>query len=162
LYRPQLVRKLLDSSGKVVKTIKPEVTRKLPIDPSVLRVMRVAARNVLVVRHTYNFVDLPVVVAGKSGTAEYSVRDSMGRLPFHSWFVGFTPKEARKKGGDANGFEAVSRTDSQLAFLAFAFDSRTRGNAGTEIAKYFLQLHYGIKKDYRNFDLMVRDNFYGQ
>ena len=162
LYRPQLVRKLLDSSGKVVKTIKPEVTRKLPIDPSVLRVMRVAARNVLVVRHTYNFVDLPVVVAGKSGTAEYSVRDSMGRLPFHSWFVGFTPKEARKKGGDPNGFEAVSRTDSQLAFLAFAFDSRTRGNAGTEIAKYFLQLHYGIKKDYRNFDLMVRDNFYGQ
>ncbi len=124
--------------------------------------MRVAARNVLVVRHTYNFVDLPVVVAGKSGTAEYSVRDSLGRLPFHSWFVGFTPKDARKKASDPNGFEAVRRTDSQLAFLAFAFDSRTRGNAATEIAKYFLQLHYGVKKDYRNRDLLVRDNFYGQ
>ena len=26
--------------------------------------------------------------------------------------------------------------------------------------KYFFQLHYGIKKDYRNFDLMKRGNFY--
>ena len=29
-------------------------------------------------------------------------------------------------------------------------------------AKYFLQLHYGIQKDYRNPELMVKDNFYGQ
>ncbi len=107
-------------------------------------------------------MDVPIVIAGKSGTAEYSVRDSQGRLPFHSWFVGFTPKDARKKAGDPNGFKAVQGTDSQLAFLAFAFDSRTRGNAGTEIAKYFLQLHYHVKKDYRNRDLLVRDNFYGQ
>ena len=162
LYRPQLVRKLLDSQGRAIKTYKPEITRKLPIDAGVLRTMRVAARNVLVIRHTYNFVDVPLVIAGKSGTAEYSVRDSQGRLPFHSWFVGFTPKDARKKASDPNGFRAVTGTDSQLAFLAFAFDSRTRGNAGTEIAKYFLQLHYGVKKDYRNRDLLVRDNFYGQ
>ena len=53
-------------------------------------------------------------------------------------------------------------TDSQLAFLAFAYDSRTRGNAATEIAKYFLQLHYGIQRDYRNPELMIKDNFYGQ
>jgi penicillin-binding protein 2 len=162
LYRPQIVRKLLNARGKVIRTIKPEVTRKLPVDQDMLRVMRVAARNVLVVRHTYNFVDLPIVIAGKSGTAEYSVRDSQGRLPFHSWFVGFTPKDAGKTASDPNGFRAVARTDSQLAFLAFAFDSRTRGNAATEIAKYFLQLHYGIKKDYRNRYLLVRDNFYGQ
>ncbi len=162
LYRPQLVRRVRDADGTVIRTIKPEVTRKLPIDPSLLKVMRVAARNVLVSRHTYNFVDVPIVVAGKSGTAEYGVRDSRGRLPFHSWFVGFVPKEARKKSGDANGFKAVQRTDSELAFLAFAFDSRTRGNAATEIAKYFVQLHYHVKKDYRNPELMVKDNFYGQ
>ena len=34
-------------------------------------------------RHTYNLVDLPIVVAGKSGTAEFGVRDRQGRLPFH-------------------------------------------------------------------------------
>ena len=162
LYRPQIVRKLLDSKGHTIKTYKPEVTRKLPVDASMLRVMRVAARNVLVSRHTLNFVDVPVVVAGKSGTAEFGLRDSQGRLPYHSWFVGFTPKDARKKAGDPTGFKSVQSTDSQLAFLAFAYDSRTRGNAGTEIAKYFVQLHYHVKKDYRNPGLMVRGNFYGQ
>ena len=94
--------------------------------------MRVAARNVPVSRHTYNLVDLPIVMAGKSGTAEFGVRDSKGRLPFHSWFVGFTPKDVQKHPAtDPNGFDAVKGTDSQLAFLAFAYDSRTRGNAAT-------------------------------
>ncbi|MFN8519164.1 MAG: penicillin-binding protein 2 [Chloroflexota bacterium] len=162
VYRPQIVRKIVDSKGNAIRTLKPEVVRKLPIDSSLLKVMRVAARNVLVVRHTYNFVDVPLVIAGKSGTAEYGVRDSKGRLPFHSWFVGWVPKDPRKHEGDPNGFKSIAGTDSELAFLAFAYDSRTRGNAATEIAKYFLQLHYGIQKDYRNPELMVKDNFYGQ
>ncbi|HEY5724679.1 MAG TPA: penicillin-binding transpeptidase domain-containing protein, partial [Methylomirabilota bacterium] len=162
LYRPQIVRKLVDSKGHTVRSIKPEAVRKLPIDSALLRVMRVAARNVLVVRHTYNFVDVPLVVAGKSGTAEYGVRDSRGRLPYHSWFVGWVPKDPKRHAGDPNGFKSIGGTDSELAFLAFAYDSRTRGNAATEIAKYFLQLHYGIQRDYRNPELMVKDNFYGQ
>lgn len=161
LYRPQIVRKLVDSKGDTIRTIKPEVVRKLPIDSSLLRVMRVASRNVLVVRHTYNLVDVPLVIAGKSGTAEYGVRDSRGRLPFHSWFVGWVPKDPRRHVGDPNGFKSIAGTDSELAFLAFAYDSRTRGNAATEIAKYFLQLHYGIQRDYRNPELMVKANFYG-
>ena len=41
-----------------------------------LKTMREAARNVVLVRHTYNLVDLPIVIAGKSGTAEFGVRDS--------------------------------------------------------------------------------------
>ncbi len=161
LYRPQLVRRVLDEHGEVVKGFKPDVIRKLPIDGRHLATMRAAARNVLVVRHTYNLVDLPIVVAGKSGTAEFGLRDSQGRLPFHSWFVGFTPKDARKKSADPSGFAAARRTDSELVFLAFAFDSRTRGNAATEIAKYFLQIHYNLKVDLREAWILQRDNFYG-
>jgi penicillin-binding protein 2 len=162
LYRPMIVRRLVDERGRTVRSLKPEVVRRLPIDPGLLRVMRVASRQVVTVRHTYNLVDVPLVIAGKSGTAEYGVRDSRGRLPFHSWFVGFLPREPQKRSSDPNGYEAVQRTDSELALLAFAYDSRTRGNAATEIAKYFLQIHYGVRRDYRNFDLMVKDNFYGQ
>ena len=76
-----------------------------------------------------------------------------GRLPFHSWFVGFVPKNPYKA-------ETSPRPDSQLAFLAFAYDSRTEGQRGTEIAKAFLQLHFHIKKDYLNRDLLERGNFY--
>ena len=51
-------------------------------------------------------------------------------------------------------------TDSQLVFLAFAYDSRTVGNAATEIAKAFLQFHFHIKHDFLNRDLLIRGNHY--
>jgi cell division protein FtsI/penicillin-binding protein 2 len=122
--------------------------------------VREAARSVVTIRHTYNLVDLPIVIAGKSGTAEFGLRDSKGRLPFHSWFVGFTPKDAARNRSDPSGLKALGKADSELVVLAFAYDSRTKGNVATEIVKYYFQLHYGIKKDYRNFDLLERGNFY--
>jgi len=162
LYRPQIVRRVLDPEGKVVQDFEPDLIRTLPISQDTLRTMRVAARNVPVSRHTYNLVDLPVVMAGKSGTAEFGLRDKQGRLPFHSWFVGFTPKDWHKHPAtDPNGFEAVKGTDSQLAFLAFAYDSRTVGNAATEIVKYFLQLYYHTGVDLRINSLLTVGNHYG-
>jgi penicillin-binding protein 2 len=152
LYQPQVVRTVTGPDGSVVRPFKPKLIHKLKVPPSVLKTMRLAARNVVLVRHTYNLVDLPIKVAGKSGTAEFGTRDSKGRLPFHSWFVGFTPKDPYKGSFD--------KGDSKLVVLAFAYDSRTKGNAATEIVKYFFQLHYGIKHDYRNFDLLKRGNFY--
>jgi penicillin-binding protein 2 len=152
LYRPQIVREIIGPDGKVVRPFKPILIHRLKVKKSVLRTMRNAARNTVLVRHTYNLVDMPIKVAGKSGTAEFGTRDRFGRLPYHSWFVGFVPKDPYHG--------SFNNTDSQLMVLAFAYDSRTKGNAATEIAKYFLQLHYGIKHDYRNFYLMKRGNFY--
>jgi cell division protein FtsI/penicillin-binding protein 2 len=122
--------------------------------------MREAARNVQLIRHTSNLVDLPIVMAGKSGTAEFGIRDSKGRLPFHSWFVAFVPKDPKKHANDPKGLRAVARTDSELIVLAFAYDSGTKGNAAVEIVKYFLQLHFEMKKDFRNHRLLERGNFY--
>jgi penicillin-binding protein 2 len=155
LYRPQIVRRILAPDGSVVQDFTPEVIRQLPIDPQVLEDMRLAARRVLTIRHTYNLVDLPIMLAGKSGTAEFGIRDSQGRLPFHSWFAAFVPKFTASQEGD------VTKTDSELAVLAFAYDSRTRGNAATEIVKYFLQMHYNLGVDLRRPDLLRRGNFYG-
>ncbi len=124
----------------------------MDVPPSVLTTMRNAARNTVLVRHTYNLVDLPIMIAGKSGTAEFGTRDAKGRLPFHSWFVGFVP--------GTRSTATFDSTDSQLVVLAFAYDSRTKGNVATEIVKYFLQLHFGIKNDYRLPNLLQRGNFY--
>jgi penicillin-binding protein 2 len=152
LYRPQLVHDVVGPDGSVVTPFKPDLVRKLPVSQETLRIMRLAARATVTTRHTYNLVDMPVKVAGKSGTAEFGLRDAQGRLPFHSWFVGWVNKDPRSAD--------FTQTNSQLAFLAFAYDSRTKGNAGTEIAKAFLQLHFHIKKDYLNRDLLHRGNFY--
>jgi penicillin-binding protein 2 len=152
LYQPQIVRDIVGPDGAVVRPFKPKVIRKLKAPPSVLKIMRNAARSTVTLRHTYNLVDLPIKVAGKSGTAEFGTRDSKGRLPYHSWFVGFVPKDARH--GSFNS------TNAQIVVLALAYDSRTKGNVATEIVKYFFQLHFGIKKDYRLPDLLRRGNFY--
>jgi penicillin-binding protein 2 len=152
LYQPQIVREIVGPDGKVIRPFEKKAIRKLKVKQSVLRTMRLAARETVTLRHTYNLVDLPIKVAGKSGTAEFGTPDSKGRLPYSSFFVGFTPKDPR------NG--SFEKHDSRLIVMAFAHDSRTRGNAATEIVKYFFQLQYGIKKDYRLFENMVRSNFY--
>ncbi len=153
LYRPQIVKEITAPDGTVLQSLQPDLIRKVKVSQANLRTMRLAARSVVTLRHTYNLVDMPIKVAGKSGTAEFGTRDSKGRLPFHSWFVGFVPKDPHKG--------SFAKPDSQLVFLAFAYNSRTIGNAGTEIAKAFLQLHFHIKKDYRLPVLLQRGNHYG-
>ncbi len=152
LYQPQIVHDIVGPDGTVVRPFQPNVLHKMKVSGGVLKVMRNAARSVVTLRHTYNLVDMPIKIAGKSGTAEFGIRDSKGRLPYSSWFVGFVPKDSKHGSFDA--------TSSNLVVLAFAYDSRTTGNVGTEIVKYYLQLHFGIKKDYRLPGLLKRGNFY--
>jgi len=152
VYQPQIVRDIVGPDGEVVRPFEPKVLREMDVASSVLRTMRNAAREVVEIRHTYNLVDLPIKIAGKSGTAEFGTRDKEGRLPFHSWFVGFVPKDP------VNG--SFDDPDSELMVLAFAYDSRTKGNVATEIVKYYFQQHYGIEKDYRLPNLLERGNFY--
>ena len=152
LYQPQIVHDIVGPDGEVVRPFEPKVLHEMDVPASVLETMRNAARAVVELRHTYNLVELPIKVAGKSGTAEFGTRDKEGRLPFHSWFVGFVPKDPE------NG--SFDKPDSELVVLAFAYDSRTKGNVATEIVKYYLQQHYGIEQDYRLPNLLERGNFY--
>ncbi len=150
LLQPQVVREIVDADGTVVRPFAPSLIRKLKVSSENLRLMRLAARQVVTSRHTYNLADVPVVIAGKTGTAEFGVKDSRGRLPFHNWFVAFVPKH-----GD------VAKPDSELAVIGFAYDSNTVGNVATEMVKYYLQLHFNVRHDYRRFDLLRKGNFYG-
>ncbi len=103
LYRPQLVRQVVDADGKVVKDFAPEVIRQVPVDPANLALVREGMRGA-VTHGTARFAHLPteVAIAGKTGTAEYFVdknkdgqpdRDKNGNLPTHAWFTAFAPYE---------------------------------------------------------------------
>ena len=157
LYQPQVVREVRDPDGTVVRPFEPKLIRKVKAPAAVFTTMRQAARRVVTIRHTYNMLDLPIVVAGKTGTAEFGVRDKNGVLPYSHWFAGFVPKAAWKKDNPSG---SVTKPDSELAFAVFTYDSRTLGNVATEVAKYYLQLHFGIEKDYRIPELLKRTNFY--
>jgi len=158
VYRPHVVSEIIRPDG-LIQAIEPEVLGKVGA-PGALKTMRRAARTVVVSRHTYNLVDLPIVIAGKTGTAEFGTPGPSGYLPFHNWFVSFVPKNPWKRASDPNGYKAIQRGDSELAVIVFSYNAGTVGNSSTEIAKYFYQLHFGIKKDYRNAYLLKRGNYY--
>ncbi len=150
LYQPQVVRDITGPDGSIVRPFAPIVLHKIAAKASVFVTMRQAARRVVTIFHTYNLVSEPFVVAGKTGTAEFGLRDAKGRLPYHNWFVCFIPLH-----GD------VTKPDSQLAVVGFNENANTVGNSATEMVKYFLQLHFRARHDLRKFDLMQKGNFYG-
>jgi hypothetical protein len=119
------VRQVVAPDGTVVRAFRPKLANALDVPAGVLRTMREAARTVVTIRHTYNLVELPIKVAGKSGTAEFGVRDAKGRLPFHSWFVGFVPRDPY------NG--SFANPDSQLMVLARLAHGRERGDRDREV-----------------------------
>jgi penicillin-binding protein 2 len=160
LYQPRVVDDVVGPDGQVVQAFTPQVTRKIKVDPNILRTMRMNMREVVLSGHTWNFRQEPFVVGGKTGTAEFGIPDSKGRLPYHEWFVGYIPKQPWKTASDPGGLKAMARSDSNLAFIAFSFEADTVGNVSTEISKYFLQLYLGTKKDLRLPRLLDKGNFY--
>ena len=154
LWQPQIVRRVLAPDGSVVQDFQPQLIRQVGVSSDVLQTMRVAARDVVTTRHTFNLVDEPLVIAGKTGTAEFGVRNAQGQLPFHTWFVAFVPNFTAEQAGDP------AKTDSQLAVVAFAYNANTKGNAATEIVKYFLQEYYNLGVDLTRPDLLESDGFY--
>jgi len=142
VYEPQIVKSITNGATGTVTNIQPVVENKLhaadgtPISQQVLEEMRLATRAVVTTRHTYNLVDLKVAVAGKTGTAEFGVPDKYGRLPYHEWFVGYTPADPY--------VDDFTKPDSQLAVLAFIYGADTWGNVASEVVKYYLMLHYDL------------------
>ena len=153
VYQPQIVHDIVGPDGTVVRPFQKKILHKMKVPANVLMVMRNAARNTVVVRHTYNLVDLPIKVAGKSGTAEFGTTGRAGppALPL-------VVRRVRAQ-GHPRTVRSTGPTHSWSCWRSRTTHGR-RGTSATEIVKYFLQLHFGIKKDYRLPNLLKRGNFY--
>ena len=102
LYRPQLVREIIDSDGNTVRAFAPDVIRQVPVSSANLDLVRQGMRYAVAgAAGTARGIHVPgVAVAGKTGTAEFFVdrnkdgipdRDREGNLPTHAWFTAFAP-----------------------------------------------------------------------
>jgi len=85
LRRPYLVKEILDNNGNK-EVIQPEVIRENFIDPKNIEIVRKAMRQTVTLGSAQYLNNLPVAVAGKTGTAQWS--DTKGT---HAWFTGFAP-----------------------------------------------------------------------
>ena len=135
LWTPQIVKSITAPDGTVTQQA-PELIRRLDISPQNLATLRQGMRDVVTTRHTGNLTDLPIKIAGKTGTAEFGVRDRAGNLPYHEWFVGYVPANPT--------IDDFSKSDSQLAVIAFVYGANTRGNVATEIVKYYMWQHFNL------------------
>lgn len=91
LYKPQIVQKIIDSSGgepSVVKEFKPEILNSNFIDSENLEIVREGMRDGVQKPYGSSFMlnNLPVAVAGKTGTAETNKSGF-----FNTWSSNFAP-----------------------------------------------------------------------
>jgi penicillin-binding protein 2 len=103
VYRPQVVLKTTDESGRPTRELRPDLQRDLKLDPERLAVVQRGLRFGMGIGRTDNGTsyigtswdsDLrDVAIAGKTGTAEWGLPDATGRLATHGWFAGYAPYE---------------------------------------------------------------------
>jgi len=87
-YRPYFLEKVVDQSGTVLRSEKPELDFEVNFNPAALRIVRKGLREaVLSGTAKTAFAGFPIEVAGKTGTSQVFGRDD------YSWFVGYAPAE---------------------------------------------------------------------
>ncbi|MEI8103424.1 MAG: penicillin-binding protein 2 [Candidatus Moraniibacteriota bacterium] len=112
LYAPQIVSAIRGSDSKTIPA-QPSVIRKDFIDPYILQVVREGMRETVVDgTATQLNRDMPVEVAGKTGTAQYG-----GDNKTFGWFESFAPYDHPQiamivlaEGQDLEGYNAVPIT----------------------------------------------------
>ncbi len=100
LYRPHLVKEILDADGNIVKSIEPETIGQLNIDVQNLGLIRAGLHGVINWDNgtAHTTFDVPGIDAsGKTGTAEFcdeypQCLDREGRVKTsHAWFASYAP-----------------------------------------------------------------------
>ncbi|MFZ3031850.1 MAG: penicillin-binding protein 2 [Candidatus Moraniibacteriota bacterium] len=111
LYAPRIVSQIRSADGKIT-AVPSEVIREHFVDPGILQIVREGMRETVTEGTAQPLKDLPVAVAGKTGTAQFGSNDKT-----HGWFVSFAPFEDPKlamiilvEGQGEEGYNAVPVT----------------------------------------------------
>ncbi|MFA6492702.1 MAG: penicillin-binding protein 2 [Patescibacteria group bacterium] len=86
LLKPQIVSKITDQNGQVVKDFKKEVKADKLIDDANLQVVREGMRQAVTGGSAQRLNSLPVAAAAKTGTAQFGVEGKT-----HAWMTAFAP-----------------------------------------------------------------------
>ncbi len=88
LFKPQVVDKIKNSEGEIIKNIQPEIIRKNFISRENIDWVRKGMREGVISGSSRRLFNLPVAAAGKTGTAQFD----KNKEP-HAWSVSFAPYE---------------------------------------------------------------------
>ncbi len=86
VYEPHLVKEVKDANDATVFTNEPKAVGKIEGSGDILRIVREGMRRTVTDGTARPLGELPIEVAGKTGTAQFEQKDKT-----HAWFVGFAP-----------------------------------------------------------------------
>jgi cell division protein FtsI/penicillin-binding protein 2 len=86
LLQPQIVKKISNSDGTVIKEFGPQVVQSNIVDPSVIQTVQSGMRMAVTEGSAKGLADLPVTSAGKTGTAQF-----LDNQKTHAWFEAYAP-----------------------------------------------------------------------
>lgn len=87
LFQPRIVSKIIKNDGETINN-SPVVVKKQFVSSEILEIVREGMRQTIVSGSATSLKDLPVEVAGKTGTAQFGSESKT-----HAWFVSFAPYE---------------------------------------------------------------------
>lgn len=135
LYKPQMVREIVDANGSVVEAFGPELIRELPVDPGYIDLVREGMWGAVNYPNgTARELAVPgVQVAGKTGTAEFYDPDigriGYNQLPTHAWFTAFAPYE-----------------NPEITLVVFVYNGGEGSVAAVPVAQEILERYFDLKR----------------
>jgi penicillin-binding protein 2 len=124
MYRPHVVSEVVKPTGEVVEKIAPQVIAKGMLSSANINIVREGLRQTVTSGSARSLNTLPVEVAGKTGTAQWSTKKDP-----HAWFTGFAPY------------------DNPTIVITILVEEGKGGDViASPIAKEFLQWYFGEYK----------------
>jgi penicillin-binding protein 2 len=136
LYTPTLVDRIGAGGDAPEETIPVTPNGTLPLSPEQLATIRESLWNVTHAGSgtaTHRFQDMPVPVAGKTGTAEAPPN------PPHAWFVGYAPAEAYTTP------DGRSLDGPEIAVAVILENTGEGSEAAAPLFRRIVELYYGIE-----------------
>ena len=136
LYQPSVVDRLGAGAGLPEEPLPPKAPRQLPISPNTLATLQEAMFDVAnngSGTATHQFLDLPVQVAGKTGTAEDPPRNS------HAWFAGYAPATPYTK------TDGTTIENPEIAIVVMIENAGEGSAVAAPIFRRIVELYYDIQ-----------------
>lgn len=86
LYRPHLIRQVLNSQDQLIGEVDNKPIKSNVVSPKNINIIREGMRQTVTAGSARSLEAVPVAVAGKTGTAQWAANK-----PTHAWFTGFAP-----------------------------------------------------------------------
>lgn len=124
IYRPHFIKEILDSKDNLVREVKEDPVKEGFINDYNVNVVREGMRQTVTAGSARSLGMLPVEVAGKTGTAQWSSKKDP-----HAWFIGFAPYN-----------------DPQISFTILVEEGKEGSSVAVPIAREFLEWYFGERQ----------------